>query len=656
MASSELRPNQTPNEQAQDSAPQPEIAPGTPKPPVLKSATWIAEIDASQAWMRKWHEQGRRIQKRFLDRRDENGEKINKINIFTSNTGILISTLYAKFPKPMVTREFEDQDDDVARVAAEILERMLKIRPRDDMDEGMKAIVQDRLVPGAGSLWFRYNPITEQTQIPAVVLPDGTEESPASIGEEIVDEEVLADYVYWEDLLWSPARTWKQVRWVAKRCRMSREDVVERFGEEIAKRLTYVKGYTSQNQNAAEQTQGEHPEGDQVLYVEIFELWHKRTRKVYWVTKGIDVCLDVKDDPLGLKKFWPMPKPIMATHSTGNFLPRPDFLLAQDQYEELDMVNNRITMLERAIKAVGVYDGTDMEIERIFTEEVDNKIIAKPGMREFMEKGGFKGAIDWIPIEMFVNALDKLRTYRQDLIQQIYELTGISDIMRGSSKASETLGAQELKAQYGSVKLQHLQMEVASFLEEALQIKAEIISNRFQPQTIDTQSNIMNSLDREHVPAAIELIKSGAWDYRVEVHADSMAVPEFNSERDGRMNFMRAIAEMMVAADPMMQREPAAGVTMLRMIQWAAASFRTGRTVEGLLDKAIIQIEKVAQNPPPPPPPNPKDVAVAKRDTAQAHKNDADAIKTQVETDQLLGLIPQPPAEPGGEDSPTTTH
>lgn len=585
-----LLENQTPEEQ------------GKTNP--LSSNPWLAEVKASQEWMSKWHTQARRITKRYLDRRDDNGEQVHKLNIFTSNVQILIATLYAKFPRPLVTREYEDQDDDVARVAAEIVERSIKVRPRDDFDSAMKYVVQDRLVPGAGSIWLRYEADTSQIEIPAVILPDGTEESPASIGEQIDAERVVVDYVFWEDLLWSPARTWETVRWVGRVCKMSRADATKRFGDVIAATLSFSKAYKGSKENDAA---GEHPEGDQVQYATVYEIWCKRTKTVYWVANGSDNILDKKPDLLNLKTFFPTPRPMLATTSTSNMIPRPDFLLCQDQYEELDNVNNRITWLERAIKAVGVYDGTNTEIERIFTEGVDNKIIPMRSFSEFMEKGGMKGAIDWVPIEMFVNALDKLRTYRQDLISQIYEFTGISDIMRGSTKASETLGAQQLKAQYGSVKLQFLQMEVASFVEEALQMKSEIILNKFAPENIVRIANVANMTkeDQEFVQPAIELLKGGDWQYRIEVHADSMAVPEFNAERDARMAFMRSIAEMMTAAAPLVEKEPGAGVAMLRMVQWASASFRTGRTVEGILDTAVRQIEESVKAPKPPPPPDP---------------------------------------------------
>lgn len=567
----------------------------------LKSFKWMNEIESANKNKEKWVERAQDIVKRYLDRRDRTEEQENRLNLFTTNTNILMSTLYARIPKPLVTREFEDQDDDIARVASMIIERCLKVRQGDDFDCAIRYVVQDRLVPGLGVCWARYEP-TYETQMtePVIGLNGEVIEEPEEV-EVLVSEKIHTDYVFWEDIIWCPARVWEDISWIGRRVRMSKEDAKKRFGEVIAERLNY------EEMEKATDANGEKPHSKKKLAT-IYEIWDKLTKKVYWISKGVDYILDVKDDFLGLKDFFPCPRFLTAMMSTSNYMPRPDYLMAQDQYRELDEVNNRIVRLEQAIRAVGVYDGNNTELERIFTEGADNKLYPTRSFRDFAEKGGFKGVIDWFPIEQFVNAIDKLRQIRQDLTMQIYEITGISDIMRGSSKASETLGAQQLKAQYASVKLQHLQMEVASFVQGALAIKSEIIQNLFDPESIKALANtqFLSQEDQALVDQAIELIKSGRMEYRIEVHADSMAVPEFNAERDGRMAFLRSIAEMMTAAAPILERDPSAGVAMLKVVQWGAASFRTGREIEGVLDQAIRSIQKKMSEPKPPPPPDPK--------------------------------------------------
>jgi hypothetical protein len=42
----------------------------------------------------------------------------------------------------------------------------------------------------------------------------------------------------------------------------------------------------------------------------------------------------------------------------------------------------------------------------------------------------------------------------------IYEVTGISDIVRGQGNAQETATAQEIKSQWGSLRIRKLQKQI----------------------------------------------------------------------------------------------------------------------------------------------------------------------------------------------------
>lgn len=612
----------------------------SPQPIPVGSEQWLKEIAAAEEELKHFHEQGRRINDRFLDKRtNAEGNSKKKLNLFTTNVQILMSTLYARLPQPLVTREFEDEDDDVARVAALIIERNLKMKKRGDFNTAVKQCVQDRLVPGIGQVWLRYEPlmVTEQ-QPPVFDQLTGQQIHPGGPMERLVDETIATDYVAWEDFIWSPARVWEEVRWVGRKCKMVKEDAVRRFGQVVADVLQYQKGMVGTPGNGDDRNTNY-----AVHYCVVYEIWDKRSRKVYFVSKGVPTCCDVKDDPFKMDNFWPCPRPMRALSGTSSTVPRADYLMIQDQYLELDDVNDRIAQLENAVKVVGVFDKTVPEMARVLDTDSGNTMIPAASFAQFSEKGGFKGMVDWLPIDQVVMAIEKLREYRQDLIAQIYEMTGISDIMRGATKASETLGAQQLKAQYGSVRLQFLQMEVAEFVEETLQIKSEMQRKLFQPQTMLVRSNIDKVKgSAEYAQEAMALLKDPTIEFRVEVHADSMAVPEFNSERDARLGYLRAIAEFLTGAMPLIQQQPAAGPHLLSLLSWAAASFRTGRTVEGILDQAIAAANQALANPPPPPPPSPEE----KLKTAQAIKTVAEAEQTTVETTNLIAHPPGPDDKP----------
>jgi len=654
--------NNTPTEEAQQQQqPTQPAATGPGLAPPQDASAWLQEIAAAKEYTRKFHITGDKIMDRYLDKRTDATEGTNKYNLFTVNTQILISTLYAKFPKPLVTREWEDQVDDTARVAATILERCLIIRDRDDFHAAMKHATIDRMVPGLGQVWFRYDPTIVSEEVQPQPGPDGQPPVDPATGQpqgpqmmdRLVNEEVVTDYVNWKDFLWSPCRVWEECRWVARAVKMNKMDVAKRFGDAIANSLKYKKGTVG---DSGELNTGSDDNKDQIVhYATIYEIWCKRTRNIYWVAEGYATTLDIKKDPFQLPGFWPCPKPWFGLLATSSTIPRADYLMIQDQYQELDSINNRITYLERAVKVVGVYDQTQKELGRILLEDKDNVMIPAANFAQFAEKGGFSGTVAWMPLADIVAAIERLRQYRQDLIQQIYELSGISDIMRGATKASETLGAQELKAQYGGVRLQFMQMDCAEFVEEALDIKARIMVKMFQPETLLMRSNIQQTVDAELAQPAVQLLRDQLAFFRVKVHADSMAVPEFNAERDARMQYLRMVSEFMTGMAPLVQQQPGAAPFLLEMLQWGAAGFRVGRTIEGTLDRAVEAAKKALATPPAPKPPDPKDVAVAKRDSSQALLNVAKAEGQTLENKAMQQhpdrVLPEPKT-----DSPPTTH
>src|SRR6185312_6467878 len=65
-----------------------------------------------------------------------------------------------------------------------------------------------------------------------------------------------------------------------------------------------------------------------------------------------------------------------------------------------------------------------------------------------------------------------------------YQLSGISDIMRGATEAEETLGAQQLKSQYGSVRVRDKIDELQRVARDVARIVPEIASDKFSQKTL----------------------------------------------------------------------------------------------------------------------------------------------------------------------------
>lgn len=612
---------------------------------------WQTEIQASQQELLKFHQDANRITQRYLDKRDAYAKDESKVNLFWSTMQVLLSMLYARPPKADVARSFQDYDDDVARVSGTMLQRLLN-RAFDDnvsaWDSAVRQGIEDWLVVGCGQIWLRYEVTTEPYEIPAVFDEYGQELSPAQEAERIVNEDAPCDYIYWEDFFYSPARTWHEVRWVARRVFMTKDQLVARFGEKIAAQVPLG------NYSKKDQVNDQSPKHDPWSKAEVFEIWCKEKRKVYWYAKSCDIILDVKDDPLGLDGFFPCPKPLAANVTSSNFMPRADYIFAQDQFNELDEINTRITWLTRAARVAGVYDKSAEGIQRLYNQTTENQLIPVDNWAMFAERGGVKGQVDFAPIDQVVNAIDHLRQYRQDKVTQIYEVLGVSDIMRGSSKASETAAAQQIKAQFGSTRIQLKQFYIADWITQALRIKAEIICKHFQPETIIKRSNIERTPDAPLAMAAVQLLKDEEMnEYRINIEADSMAALDWAAERDAAVQFMQGLGAFISQVAPMAQQVPQAAPVLMSLLQWSVSKFRVSTQIESVLDQAISALKQQGM---PQPQPNPmQDAEVAEKQAgaaqrmAKAKDTQMDALGKEAQLRAMGVLQPQPqlpPAQP----------
>jgi hypothetical protein len=402
------------------------------------------------------------------------------------------------------------------------------------------------------------------------------------------------DYVYWADFLHSPARTWDEVWWVARAVYMTKEEGVERFGD-VFKNVSL----TSQNTDM----DGKNPMTAKMTYdkkAKVYEIWNKRSGKVCWIAKGYPQALDERDDPLDLEEFFPCPKPLLATTTTGTMIPVPDYCEYEDQAQELDNLTQRIYLLTKACKAVGVFNAEFKELARMFSEGVDNKLFPVTGWAAMSEKGGLKGAIDMMDTSQIIVTLRELYAAREQVKQSIYEIMGISDILRGSSKAAETLGAQQLKANFGSLRLRSAQGDVARFATDVFKLKAQIICKFYPPELIVEMSGVMNTQDGQNpelLQAAIQMLSNSTIrDFHIQVEADSLAQIDEQAEKQAAAEAVETIGSFLQSSLPIMQSVPEMLPMMSEMLLFLVRRFRAGRGMEGAIEQAMKALsDKAAQ-------------------------------------------------------------
>ncbi|AAK94380.1 portal protein [Myxococcus phage Mx8] len=603
---------------------------------------WQEEMSAAREPLEKWHTQGKEIVKRYRDERDSAHDAETRWNLFSTNIQTQMASLYGQTPKVSVSRRFADADDDVARVASELLERLLNTDIEKDSDTFQQALeyaLQDRLLPGFGLCRIRYEVEWEEVAGVDAILDEATgAELAAAVPptQRKAYECVETDYLHWQDVLWSPARVWHEVRWLAFRNLLDMREFNARFDADGSRNLWASVPKVGKPKDGKD-GQSCHP-WDRA---EVWEIWDKGGRKVDWYVEGYSAVLDTQPDPLGLESFFPCPKPLLANWTTDKVVPRPDFVLAQDLYKEIDLVSTRITLLERAIRVVGVYDkSSGLTIGRLLSEAAQNDLIPVENWLTFADKGGLRGVVDWFPLEPVVAALTSLRDYRRELVDALHQVTGMADIMRGASDPRETAMAQGVKAKFGSIRLQRLQDEVARFASDIQRLKAEVIAEHYDVASILAQANAEFTFDKELAPKAAELIKSRFSMYRVEVKPEAVSLQDFAALRNEKMEVLSGIASFMQGVAPLAQQVPGSAPFLLQMLKWSVSGLRGSSTIEGVLDKAIAAAEEAqkqaAQQSPAPQQPDPKVVAQAMKGQQEMAKVQAevqgDLLRIQAET------------------------
>lgn len=560
---------------------------------------WGKEIEGAKKWFRKFHERGDKVNRAFLSEYQDDNDlmqwSVSRLNLFHANIITLQSMLYGRVPKVEVSRRFADADDDVARVAGEILTRILNTDIEvagEDLAAVFRNCLQDRLLPGLGSARVQYQFRDEEVD-ETEDEESGEDVGPVVPSRKITDEWTDIVYTHWKDILWSPARTYPELRWKAYRSYLTKGKFKKRFPKcDMTKVQFSSKGALNKDKVEMHKI----PENAEA---EVWEIWDKDSMKVYYWTSGYPTILEQNDDPLELEGFWPDPPPLTANIATSKYLPKADYDLAKDLYREIDELESRLALLTEACKCVGVYDASNEGVQRIFNEGVENQLIPVKNWGQFSEKGGLEGVIDWVPLEQVANTIEILTTKLNEKIQLLYQVTGMSDVMRGAAmnagKTPVSATERKIQANYGSIRIEALQNEFARWVSDTQSLKAEIISKHYQPYCIIQQSNIQSTMDGQDpqlVEAAIQLIKSPEQSqWRISVRPESLAIADYDQLKADRMEYIMGLAQFMQSAAPLLEMEPGALPTLMKLLKWGMAGFRGSSEVEGILDQQIVKLE-----------------------------------------------------------------
>ncbi|MGO6669951.1 hypothetical protein [Rhizobium ruizarguesonis] len=622
-------------------------------------ARWQQELERAQRYFKSWHDRCVKIEKIYLDQQsDQTNAAKRRFPMLWANTSVLQPAVYARVPQPVVERRFKDAQP-VARMASELVERNLAYMGDEaDIDSIMRAVRDDFLLCARGTVWLRYEADFEPLDMgvqpsdpPANGgLPEGLlggmGEDDGAPPEAISDERVCIDYVHWSDFLHSPARRWKDVTWVARRVPMTDEELEKRFGPDA---MTSLQAQGAGSNKGSNQTERAENEGK----THVWEIWCKSENYTVWIADGAPVALEVSEPPLDLTHFWPCPRPAYGTMSTSSLIPVPDYVYYQQQCDEIDLLTKRVNKLTDQLRLKVFYPSGDgaisPAIEKAMRPENDTVMVPIPEWAAFTDKGGSK-AIVTLPIDEVQKVIIACIQARKQLIEEVYQITGISDIVRGDTQASETATAQRIKSQWGSIRIRDRQSELARFARDIIRLAGEIICDQFQPETLMLVSGIklptmaekqqvqmqmqqmqmaaqqaaaraeqmgqpappppemppqlQQMMQQPTIDEVVQLLRNDSIrGFQIDIETDSTIEPDEDAEKQRRMEFVQMIGGFLQQAGAMAQQNPMLVPVMVETLLFAARGFRAGRQLESTLEQVGAQLSEAATAPKPPPEP-----------------------------------------------------
>jgi len=566
---------------------------------------WLNEIEAA-----------RKREKEFR----ETGEKVNEIyagehtatpfNILFSNTETLFPALYSATPRPVVQRRFKD-DDPLGKAAAKAGERVLaylldtNAEGYETFDGALSAATLDALLCGRAVTTVKYDAQIAYGMRPA----DGGEPDSVKTG-----ELVCLDVRSWDRVYFGFARRWTKVPWVAYEEWIDKEEAVRLFGRATADKLVFSQGEEDEVRGdrgeRAKRNGNERDMGERKTAL-VYQIWDKSDRKIRYVAPSYaDGLLKTLDDPLGLTGFFNCPEPLGFLCRPNSLKPVAPYTLYAQQATELNEITRRISRVTKAIKAKAVYDSELGEDIKALVEADDNELVPADKSSSLAAEKGLQNAIWAWPIDRLVVVLRELIVAREQVKQTIYEITGIADVMRGQSNASETLGAQEIKQSWGTLRLKRMQRQVQRYVRDLLRMMLEVAVSRFSEETLAAMTGLSYLTGQQRVaaeasaqsmqlaggpldPRVAAALQAPAWPpvmallredalrgYRIDIETNSTVEPEAVEDQKQISELLNALGQYLNGVAPLVARGVMPFGVAQNMLLAIARRFRFGTEIE----------------------------------------------------------------------------
>jgi hypothetical protein len=548
---------------------------------------WLRHIEKSKDDEKEWREQAERAIE-IYEAGDPGTAQSGKtaFNIYHSNIETMVPAAYNSTPVPDIRRRYDDPDP-TSKLGVDIIERAISYAvDQYEFDTTMRDVVRSALTAGRGVPRVRYKPQMREEMDPQTQQPV----------EVIGYQEVTCEIVAWDRFIRGPGRTWDTIPWIAFEHDLTKDEIDQLTGGDTEVTMSETDANRDRELKAK-------PDAGIFKTTKVYEIWDKRREVVVFIRdEAKSEPLKVERDPLKLPGFFPVPRPLQPIWRLSGMTPVCPYEVYRQLIEELDIVTKRINKLVKQLRVKGLYDSA-MKADFIKLQTADDGIFepAEEATKFAQGAGGIEKAIFQWPIETIAGVVEKLYQHRDKIIETIFQVTGLSDIVRGQSQASETATAQQIKAQYAGLRIQHFQKEVARIARDLFRMKAAIICTHFTTENLQVMTGL------QVTPEAEQLLRSDALrSYRIDIETDSTIRGDVGRKLEQMSQFIQGTASFAQAIGGVVQQAPPLLPMFTEVYASFARQFDLGKQAEDALDQVsqtmqqfVAQQQQAASGPSP---------------------------------------------------------
>jgi hypothetical protein len=582
---------------------------------------WKAEIDIARKWMEPYQQRVEQVYREYRSDPVKDGKgETKKANIWFATVESIKPSIFSSVPKVDIRRR-KNATDKISRLSALIWERATDYSQECHQDSYYiyQRARDAYMLAGRPILWERYEPSFESTTEDCEVCDEeiegkrhktlDVEFDPKAVKtdeqgiktvsltyDKKTKEKSITDHVHAADFVHNEARTEDEIRFKGRRHFLTRKALHEKFGKafeaEFDRDIRKAVKCTRKPSGIDDVIKGDETQ-KRYLTAVVWEIWDSVSKKIIYLAEGFkDGCIEIKDAPTYIEGFFPCATCITTSVSPDSVLPIPEYCMVRDQCMTINQLTERIDSLESHIRVNGAYPAELAELAQVLQQK--DKLVPLKNLP--LDKIN-ANLIIWLPIQMFIEALQALYEAREREIQMFYQICRYSDLMRGISDPRTTATAEQAKVDYGNTSLQQKQRDFQQFLRDQLYIKAQIIAENFDPETLLLAAGDLNEpVTEEEVNAAIALLKDEyRLHYVIDIETDSTIAPDEAREKQLINEFMATLPDFMQRALEFAQNMPGMLLPMVELIKALTRRYKFGKSIEAAFDAGVTQLQQALQ-------------------------------------------------------------